>query len=130
MEISGMSDSDQLSRRERQIMDAIYASGGATVSQVIDGIPDPPTRPAVRALLTILERKGHLEHQKKGREFVYRPLKPKSQAAKSALRRVLRTFFQGSLERAVVAHLSDSHPSDEELQRLAELIGQAKRRGR
>jgi predicted transcriptional regulator len=125
-----MSDPNQLSRRERQIMDAIYARGGATVSQVMAGIPDPPTRPAVRALLTILERKGHLEHDKKGREFVYRPVKPRAQAARSALRRVLRTFFEGSLERAVVAHLSDARPSEEELQRLADLIEQAKQRGR
>ena len=121
---------DQLSRRERQIMDSIYARGGATVSQVIEDIPNAPTRPAVRALLTILERKGHLDHDKKGREFVYRPTKPRAQAAKSALRKVLHTFFQGSLERAVVTHLSDNRPTDEELQRLSKLIEKAKKRAR
>jgi predicted transcriptional regulator len=127
-----MSDPAQLSRRERQIMDAVYAHNGATVSQVMTAIPDPPTRTAVRALLTILERKGHLEHRKKGREFVYRPVKPRSQVAKSAFRRVLQMFFEGSLERAVAAHLADRQTSlsDQELMRLRSLIEEARRRGR
>src|SRR4051812_15183520 len=101
-----MAEAERLSGRERQIMDVVWARGGATVSEVIAGIADAPTRPAVRALMTILERKGHLRHEKKGREFVYRPTRPRALAAKSALRRVLKTFFEGSLERAVVAHLS------------------------
>ena len=128
-----MSDPRQLSKRERQIMDAVYAAGQATVSQVADGIPDPPMRGALRTLLPILETKGHLTHRKEGREFVYRPTKPRGQAGRSALTRVLDVFFGGSLENAVAAHLSDprraAQISPEELRRLSDLIEQAKKRG-
>src|SRR3954471_18793103 len=121
-----MSDPRQLSKRERQIMDAIYAHGEATVSQVIEGIPDAPMRGALRTLLRILETKGHLTHRKQGREFVYRPTKPRGQAGRSALGRVLDVFFGGSLENAVAAHLSDPRRaakiSPEELRRLSDLI--------
>ena len=128
-----MSDPRQLSKRERQIMDAIYARGEATVSQVEGGIPDPPMRGALRTLLRILEQKGHLTHRKQGRESVYRPTQPRGQAGRSALGRVLDVFFGGSLENAVAAHLSDPRRaakiSPEELRRLSDLIEQAKKRG-
>ncbi|GMU22496.1 MAG: BlaI family transcriptional regulator [Phycisphaerae bacterium] len=119
-----------LSRRERQIMDIIYARGQASASEVVEDLPDPPTRTAVRTLLRILEDKGHLKHNKRGREFIYQPVRPRSRAAQSALRRVLRTFFAGSLEKALVVHLADpsAELSAEELKRLAELIEEARRK--
>ncbi len=120
-----------LSRRERQMMDIIYALGEASATQVLDVLPDPPTRTTVRTVLRILEEKGHLRHRKRGREFIYGPTRSRSRAAQSALRRVLRTFFDGSFEKAVAFHLSDprSGLSDPELKRLADLIRQARKRG-
>jgi predicted transcriptional regulator len=125
-------DSSQLSKRERQIMDVVYAHGEATVTQMMAEMPDPPMRGALRTLVRILERKGHLAHRQIGREFVYRPTQPRGQAGRSALGRVLDVFFGGSLENAVAAHLSDPRapkPSKEELQRLSHLIEQARKRG-
>ena len=122
---------NRLSGRERQIMDIIYARGAASATDVLGGLPDPPSRASVRTLLRILEEKGHLKHDKRGREFVYEPVRPRSRAGRSALRRVLETFYDGSLERAVAAHLADRQTdvSEEELKRLAELIGRARRKG-
>ncbi|HEY7116512.1 MAG TPA: BlaI/MecI/CopY family transcriptional regulator [Tepidisphaeraceae bacterium] len=128
-----MADPRQLSKRERQIMDVIYAHGEATVSQVIAGIPDPPMRGALRTLLRILENKGHLTHRKQGREFIYRPTQPRGQAGRSALWRVLDVFFGGSLGDAVAAHLSDPRRAGrmtaEELRRLSDLIEKARDKG-
>jgi predicted transcriptional regulator len=121
-----------LSRRERQIMDAVYAQGEATASDVLAAIADPPTRTAVRTLLRILEAKGHLTHLKRGREFVYQPTHSRDSAGKTAFQRAIRTFFDGSLERAVAAYLGDPRaevPPDE-LQRLSTLINQARRKER
>src|SRR3982750_2075740 len=116
----------QLSKRERQIMDVVYAHGEATVTQILAGMPDAPMRGALRTLLRIMERKGHLTHREKGREFVYRPTQPRGQAGRSALGRVLDVFFGGSLESAVAAHLSDprraARLTPEELRRLSGLI--------
>jgi len=130
-----MPDPAHLSKRERQIMDAVYAHGEATVSQILSNIPEPPMRGALRTMLRILERKGHLTHKQVGREFIYRPTQPRGQAGRSALERVLDVFFGGSLESAVAAHLSDPRRggaakiSQEELRRLSDLIEQAKNRG-
>jgi predicted transcriptional regulator len=122
---------DGLSRRERQIMDVIYARGGATAIEVVNDLPDPPSKTAIRTLLRILEEKGHLKHVQQGREFVYRPTRPRLRAGKTAFQRVLQTFFDGSLEKAVAAHLTDSAAklSPSELERLSELIQQARRKG-
>jgi predicted transcriptional regulator len=129
-----MSDPGQLSKRERQIMDVIYARGEATVAQVIQGIPDPPMAGALRTLLRILEKKGHLGHRKQGREFIYRPIRNRGQAGRSALGRVLDVFFGGSLENAVAAHLSDPRRAAkltvEELRRLSDLIEKAGKTGK
>ena len=129
-----MADPRQLSKRERQIMDAVYAHGEATVSQILAGIPDPPMRGALRTLLRILEKKGHLTHRKQGREFIYRPTQARGQAGRSALGRVLDVFFGGSLEHAVAAHLSDpqraARLTPDELRRLSELIDKAGRQGK
>jgi len=121
-----------LSRRERQLMDIIFARGEATAVEVFRSLPDPPSRTAVRTLLRILEEKGHLKHVQRGREFVYQPTQPRLRAGRSALKRVLSTFFDGSLERAVAAHLADSSANlpAGELKRLAEIIQQARKQGR
>ena len=128
-----MPDPTQLSKRERQIMDVIYAHGEATVTQVHSEMPDPPMRGALRTLLRILEQKGHLKHRQEGREYVYRPTQPRGRAGRSALGRVLDVFFNGSLEKAVAAHLSDpgrvNKLDREELQRLSDLIEEAKKKG-
>jgi BlaI family transcriptional regulator, penicillinase repressor len=125
-----MSDPFHLSRRERQIMEVIYARGESTALEVLGDLPDPPSRTAVRTFLRILEEKGHLTHRQRGREFVYRPIRPRTQAARAALRRLLSTFFEGSMERAVAAHLADpkTRLSGEQFARLRELIDEAQRR--
>ncbi len=127
-----MSTLPNLSRRERQIMDAVYAKGKATATDVLETIPDPPTRTAVRTLLRILEAKGHLQHNphaKRGREFVYQPTHSRDSAGKSAFARAIRTFFDGSLEKAVAAYLGDpkAEVPPEELRRLSALIKKARR---
>jgi predicted transcriptional regulator len=121
-----------LSRRERQIMDVVYRRGRATAAEVLAELSDPPSYSAVRALLRILEGKGHLRHEKAGSRYVFRPARSRERAARSALKRVLRTFFDGSAEKAVVALLdvSDAKLPQPELDRLVRLIEQAKKEGR
>ncbi len=127
-----MSEQPQLSRRERQIMDAVFALGEATVNQVVEAISDPPTPMAVRRLMHILEDKGHLKRREKGREVIYTPRQTRAKAGRSALQNVLETFFGGSLEEALAAHLHarKDKVSDEERARLIALIEQAKSEGR
>lgn len=122
----------QLSRRERQIMDIVYAHGEVSISDVLAEIPDPPARGALGRLMTILEDKGHLKHYQKGREYIYKPIVSRQKAGPSAMRRVVDTFYGGSLRQAVAAHLAqqDTDISDEELKRLAALIRQARGKGR
>src|SRR5438132_7646148 len=122
---------DRLSRRERQIMDIVYRRGAATAADVLAELDDPPSNTAVRTLLRILEEKGHLKHRQEGLKYVYHPTRPRGHAGRSALRRVLQTFFDGSLEKAVAAHLGDAANdlSPEQLARLAELIQQARKKG-
>ncbi len=121
-----------LSRRERQIMDVIYASGSATVREVMDRIPDPPSYSAVRAMLRVLEEKGHLRHEQDGPRYTYLPVVPHEQARDSAMKQMLRTFFDGSAERAVAALLdmSGTDLSPSEWDRLADMIKQARKEGR
>lgn len=121
-----------LSRRERQIMDILYARGEATAAEVHRDLPDPPSRTAVRTLLRILEEKGHARHKEDGIRYVYQPNRPRGHAGRSAFQRVLNTFFDGSLEKAVAAHLGDAANdlSAHELARLAELIQHARKKGR
>jgi len=122
----------QLSRRERQIMDIIYAHGEASISQVLRELPTPPARGALGRLVRILEDKGHLKHYKKGREFIFQPTVSRQKAGPSAMRRVVDTFFRGSLGQAVASHLAqrDTDISDEELTHLATLIRQVRRKGK
>lgn len=124
-----MSDHD-LSRRERQIMNLIYAGGELSATEVWQGMPDKPSRTAVRTMLRILEEKGHLTHRKQGREFVYAAVRPREAAGQSALAGVLQTFFDGSLEQAVASYLSDpsANPDQAELERLAQLVREARQR--
>jgi BlaI family transcriptional regulator, penicillinase repressor len=128
----GSKPEETLSRRERQIMDVVYARGEATAVDVLGGLPDPPTKTAVRTLLRILEEKGHLTHRQDGLTYVYRASRPRGRAGRSALQRVLQTFFDGSLEKAVAAHLGDAATelSSDELNRLADIIDQARRKGK
>ena len=128
----GESSHIDLSRRERQIMDILYSRGRASVAEVLGDLPDPPGYSAVRAMLRILEEKGHLEHDQEGPRYLYRPTLARAKAQKSAMERIVRTFFDGSAERAVAAllDLSAAELSDQELGRLAELIEQAKKEGR
>ncbi|HEX2091710.1 MAG TPA: BlaI/MecI/CopY family transcriptional regulator [Longimicrobiaceae bacterium] len=117
-----------LSRRERQIMDVIYRLERATAAEVLDRLPDPPSYSAVRTLLRILEEKGHLRHEQDGPRYVYLPTVPRDSAKESALKHLLRTFFDGSTEAAVAAllDLQGEDLSDRELDRLARLIDQAR----
>jgi predicted transcriptional regulator len=113
-----------LSRRERQIMDIVYSLKVATVNQVLEAMPDRLSRVTVRTMLRLLEEKGHLKHTVQGREFVYQPVRPRRRAGQSAMRRLVETFFDGSLAEAVGAHIVDPavEIDDEELKRLAKLI--------
>ena len=110
-------------------MDVVYHRGAATATEVYEEMTDPPTRTAVRTFLRILEEKGYVEHKKQGREFVYRPTRARGIEGRSALRHVLQTFFDGSLERAVGAYLHGpgAKPSPAELKRIGALIRAAKK---
>jgi predicted transcriptional regulator len=121
----------RLSRRERQIMDIVYRNGRAAAADVLEELPDPPSYSTVRALLRILEEKGHLRHVKDGARYVYSPKKPRSRAARSALQQVLDTFFEGSTEKAVAAllDLNQKDLPETELDRLARMIEDVRREG-
>ena len=121
-----------LSRRERQIMDILYSRGRATASEILEALPDPPTYSAVRAKLRVLEEKGHVRHEEKSLRYVYLPVVARDAARKSAMRHLLSTFFEGSVEHAVAAmlDLSAANLSTEDLDRIAGLIQQAKQGGK
>ncbi|MFA9477995.1 BlaI/MecI/CopY family transcriptional regulator [Phycisphaerales bacterium AB-hyl4] len=120
-----------LSRRERQIMDALFAEGELTINQLRDHLPDPPTPMAIRNMVRILDEKGLLLRRKVGREFHYRPRRQRARAGQSALKKVLNTFFDDSIEKAMGAYLADrsANLSDDERQRLHEMIDAARKRG-
>jgi len=122
----------QLSRRERQIMDIVYRAGRATATDVLEQLPDPPSYSAVRALLRILETKGHLRHELSGTRYVYLATVGKVSARRSALRSMVDTFFEGSVSKVVAAllDLPRDDLSKQELARLSELIEQARKEGR
>jgi BlaI family penicillinase repressor len=121
-----------LSRRERQIMDIIHRKGEATALEVNEALPSPPSYSAVRALLRILKDKGRLKHRKDGARYVYLATESREKASRSALKRVITTFFGGSIEQAVAALLdgSDSGLSKADLDKLQTIINQAKKEGR
>lgn len=120
-----------LSRRERQIIDILYSHGSATAAEVQSALPEPPSYSAVRAMLRILEEKGHVRHEQDGPRYLYKPTLPRDNAKKSAMRHMLQTFFDGSAEQAISALLDDHSVrlTDAELDRLARLIAQARKTG-
>jgi predicted transcriptional regulator len=120
-----------LSRRERQILDILYKNGRATAAEVQAALPEPPSYSAVRALLRILEDKGHVRHEQDGPRYVYLPTVARDNAKRSALRHILQTFFDGSAEQAISALLDESSAklSSAELDRLARLIDGARKSG-
>lgn len=124
--------SEQLSRRERQVMDILLASGEATAAEVREKMPDSPSYSAVRAVLRVLEEKALIFHKHDGPRYVYRLTVPKQQAKKTMLKRVLDTFFEGSREQLVAALLEtdESKVSSKELKKLARLIQKARDEGR
>jgi BlaI family transcriptional regulator, penicillinase repressor len=121
-----------MSRRERQIMDFLFQRGKASVGEVMEGIPDPPGYSAVRATLRTLEQKGRVSHEEDGRAYIYRPTLRRDAARKSALTHVLKTFFDNSAEQAVAALLELKGPrlSDAQLDRVSQMVENAKREGR
>ena len=127
-----MSNDRDLSRRERQIMDFLFRVGKATANDVMEGLPDAPSYSAVRALLRILEQKGHIRHVEEGRAYVYMPLVRRADARQSALSHLLKTFFDNSAEQAVAALLAikGEKMSDAALERMSRLIENAKKEGR
>jgi BlaI family transcriptional regulator, penicillinase repressor len=127
-----MNIEQQLSRRERQIMDVLHTRQSATVADIRAALPNPPGYSAVRALLRILEEKGHVKHREDGARYVYLPRESQAAASRSALKRVVSTFFQGSVTQTVAALLEtgDIRLADSELNKLQQIIKQAKKEGR
>lgn len=123
---------NKLSRRERQIMDIIYRFGQATAAEVLENLPDPPSYSAVRAMLSVLEKKELLKHHQDGPRYVYLPTVAPEKAQHSAMENLLQTFFEGSTAQAVAALLdmSKEDMSDADLDRLSKMIDQAKQEGR
>jgi BlaI family penicillinase repressor len=120
-----MPDLLNLSRREREILEIVFSLGETTLTEILEHVDNPPTRPALRSIIGILEAKGKLiQGKKRGREFTFRPVESRKRVGKSALTMVLDTFFSGSLGDAVATHLNDPRAkfSDEELAELAALI--------
>ncbi len=117
-----------LSRRERQIMQILYERGQATVAEVQEALPDPPSYSAVRRLIAILEEKGQVTHAEQGGRYVYSPAESWTAVAKSAIEQVVESFFGGSVENAVATLLSSqkTRPGEDELQRLEEMIQRAR----
>src|SRR6187397_292137 len=118
-----------LARRERQIMDILYRRGRATASDVMEDLSGDPSYSTVRTQLRVMEEKGHVRHEEEGLRYVYTPAVPRHAARKSALRHLIETFFDGSAEKTVAALLGSegARMSDEELDRIAELIDKARK---
>ena len=122
----------RLSRREREIMDILYQRGKSSASEVRQAMSDTPSYSAVRAMLRILEEKGHVRHQAEGLKYVYLPTVTAEKAKRSAVKHLLETFFKDSPEQVVAALLdvSSTRLTPEELDRIAEMIEQAKKEGK
>jgi len=116
----------RLSRRENEVMDVLFRKGKATARDVWSALGEERTYSTIRKLLSILEEKGHVTHSRDGAAFVYSPRQKRETAAKSAMTRVLHTFFEGSVEGAVASLLGGANVSEEELNRIEELIERAK----
>jgi predicted transcriptional regulator len=118
-----------LTRRERQIMDILYRRGRASAQEVLDDLADPPSYSAVRALLRLLEERGHVKHAQEGQRYVYAPAVSRGDARRRALAHLVRTFFAGSVEQTMVTLLESSREklTRDELDRLSGLIERAKK---
>jgi predicted transcriptional regulator len=121
-----------LSRRERQIMDALYRLGKASVAEIRDAIPNPPTYTAVRTHLTILQERGNVRFESDGTRYIYEPVVPRDEMAQAVMDGVLTNFFENSVERVVstLVNRKEARLSDEQLDRLAEIIEEARKEGR
>ncbi|MEP6506959.1 MAG: BlaI/MecI/CopY family transcriptional regulator [Gemmatimonadales bacterium] len=122
---------DKLGSRERQIMDIVYRRGRATAAEVLEDLPDKPTNSAVRGMLRLLEEKGHLRHEYDGPRYVYLPTADTEGVSRSAMRHLVRTFFDNSAGTAVAAMLGmyENRLADGDLDRLEALINQARKKG-
>ena len=120
-----------LSRRERQIMDILFRRGRATAAEVMEELQGDPSYSTVRTQLRVLEEKGHVRHEEEGLRYVYLPVVARHTARRSALRHLVETFFEGSSEKAVAALLGGegSRLSDDELNRIADLVDKARKEG-
>jgi predicted transcriptional regulator len=127
-----VSTAGSLSRRERQIMDILYQRGKGSASEVREAMEAAPGYSAVRAMLRVLEEKGHVKHQAEGLKYVYVPVVARDKAKRSAVKHVMETFFNGSAEQIVAALLdvSSTRLTREELDRMSAMIEQAKKEGR
>jgi len=121
-----------LGRRERQIMEAVYTCGQASVTEVLEALPDPPSYSTVRAILNSLEEKGHLQRKKLGKKFLYAPTISTEKARRSVLKRMVTTFFNGSAAQAAASliEMDVTKLSGDDLDRLSALIEEAKQKGR
>lgn len=122
---------EKLGSRERQIMEIIYRRGRATAADVMEDLPDAPSNSAVRGMLRLLEEKGHLRHEYDGPRYVYLPTADPVRVSRSAMRHLVRTFFDNSAGSAVAAMLGmyEARLDDEDLDRLDEMISQARQKG-
>jgi BlaI family penicillinase repressor len=129
MRISKKTADADLSRRERQIMDILFARGRATGPEIQEGLADKPNYSSVRTILRVLERKGYVRHFEEGLRYVYEPTVAREAASRSALQRIIRTFFDGSAKEAVAALLDPGafHLNEGELQELGRMIERAKK---
>ena len=129
---AGLPDAIDLSRRERQVMDILHRRGSATVSEIMEDLPDPPTYSAVRSVLRILREKDLIRYTEDGPRYVYSPAEPTEQAREDVLAHVVRTYFAGSPENAVTAllRMSDADLDDAAITRLRETISRARGNGR
>jgi predicted transcriptional regulator len=120
---------EKLSRRERQIMDILYERGRATAAEILAAIPDPPSYSSIRALVKVLEDKGHVKHQEDGPRYVFTPSVPRSKARRNAVKHLLQTFFADSAGDAVASLLGESGGKlkSEELDKIEQLIAQARK---
>jgi BlaI family penicillinase repressor len=119
---------EKLSRRERQIMDVLYERGRATAAEILAALPDPPSYSAIRALIKVLEDKGHVKHQEDGPRYVFTPSVPRAKARRNAVKHLLQTFFDDSAAEAVASllGLSAGKLKPEELDKIEELIARAR----
>jgi BlaI family transcriptional regulator, penicillinase repressor len=119
-----------LSRREREIMDILYRRGASPASDIQTAMTNAPSYSAVRAMLRVLEEKGHIKHREEGLRYVYAPMVPRDKAKQSAVKHLLETFFKDAPEQVVAALLDTARVSPEELDRMAEMIANAKKEGK